>query len=154
MSLSQKQKELIEKIGIHFEDHGLQPAAARVLALLFVSQTSELTFDEIREELNMSKSAISNAINRLLTTKQIEYFTKPGDRKRYFRNKIDNWIETMKSSQQKMIVFKNLLSEVLDLHTETNHPKAVKYKEMIEFLEFIKVEFPLLIERWQAQRKQ
>ena len=47
MLLSEKQIELIEKIGIYFEQ-GMQPAAARILALLIVSDKEALIFDEIR----------------------------------------------------------------------------------------------------------
>lgn len=154
MSLTVQQRELIEKIGIYFEENGLQPAAARVMALLFVSNESDLTFDEIRFELEMSKSAISNAINMLLTMKQIEYFTKPGDRKRYFRNKIDNWVDALKEGQQKTIIFKDLLSEIIVLHKNIKHPKMAKYMEMIDFLEYLEAEFPKLVERWKAQKKE
>ena len=46
--LTQNQKELIEKIGIYFEQ-GMQPAAARILALLIVADQDSFSFDEIRE---------------------------------------------------------------------------------------------------------
>ena len=81
----QKQDELIEKIGVHFEKEGLQPVAARILSLLTVSDKEEQTFDEIRDTLKISKSAASNGINLLLKINSIEYITKLGDRKRYFK---------------------------------------------------------------------
>src|ERR1039457_1717695 len=89
--LSTKQKELIERIGIFFEHQGLPPAVARICGLLLISDRLELTFEEIYTTLNISKSAASNAINLLLNTHKVEYITKPGDRKRYFKMSIDQW---------------------------------------------------------------
>ena len=86
MVLTEKQKVLIEKIGIVTEREGMQPAAARIIGLLYVADNPELTFDEILGALRISKSAASNALNLLLQTNRIEYTTFSGDRKRYFRN--------------------------------------------------------------------
>ena len=88
VQLSEEQRRLIEKMGVGGEKNGMPPAPARIMALLMVSPETELTFDQVRETLNLSKSATSNAINMLLTTQKIDYITKPGDRKRYFKNKI------------------------------------------------------------------
>ena len=93
MVLKEKQKGLIEKIGIVTEREGMQPAAARIIGLLYVADNPELTFDEILGALRMSKSEASNALNLLLQTNRIEYTTFSGDRKRYFRIKVTNWRE-------------------------------------------------------------
>ena len=81
----QKQKELIEQIGIQSEREGYQPAAARILGLLMVMDKEEYTFEEIVEEIRMSKSSVSTALKNLELRGVIEYVTYPGDRKRYFR---------------------------------------------------------------------
>src|SRR5699024_12490942 len=43
------------------------------------------SFDEIVELSQASKSSVSTNINLLLNNGSVEYFTKPGERKRYFR---------------------------------------------------------------------
>ena len=91
IKLTDNQKELVESFGVVQEHMGLSPAAARVNALLTISDVIELSFDEIRETLQLSKSATSNAINSLLTMDRIDYKTKPGDRKRYFYSKLGQW---------------------------------------------------------------
>ena len=82
--LTREQEELIERFGVIQEQSGFAPASARVNALLTVSDKTSLTFDEIRETLQLSKSATSNAINNLLVLGRIGYKTQLGDRKRYF----------------------------------------------------------------------
>ena len=80
-----KQRELIERIGRNNERDGFQPVTARILGLLMVMDKEEYTFDEIVDEMQISKSSASNALRNLELRGVIEYVTYPGDRKRYFR---------------------------------------------------------------------
>ena len=83
---SPEKQKLIEEIGVHFEKvHNLAPLAARIYILMILSPNDGHTFDEIIEITRASKSSVSTQLNLLLQTKKVEYFTKPGDRKRYFR---------------------------------------------------------------------
>lgn len=78
---------MVETLGRINEHDGMQPVAGRIYALLMVMDKENFTFDEIVEELNISKSSASIAIKMLQIRGLIEYFTLPGDRKRYFRIK-------------------------------------------------------------------
>ena len=80
-----KQKELVEKIGRYFEKEGFQPIAGRIYGLLMVMDKEQFTFDEITEELQISKSSASIALRNLEIRDDIEYVTLTGDRKRYFQ---------------------------------------------------------------------
>ena len=91
IKLTTEQKKLIEKIGVYMEHAGSAPVEGRISALLLVSDEPELSFDDIHETLGISKSAASNTINVLLTTNKIDYITKHGDRKRYFRTRLEKW---------------------------------------------------------------
>ena len=82
-----KQKTLVEEIGKYYVKQGIQPVASRIIALLMVMDKEQYTFDEIVEELNISKGAASNALKILDIIKAIDYTTFPGDRKRYFHLK-------------------------------------------------------------------
>jgi DNA-binding transcriptional regulator GbsR (MarR family) len=83
-------EELIEELGIHFENlYHLPPLATRIHAALILNGDKGFTFDEIIGFTDASKSSVSTSLNLLLKTDKIEYFTKSGDRKRYFRKKRD-----------------------------------------------------------------
>src|SRR5687767_3425194 len=88
IELNDKKRKLIEELGVLQEAGGIQPAAARIMALLLVADETELTFEEIYETLGISKSAASNALTLMLNTGKVEYITRSGERKRYFRFKI------------------------------------------------------------------
>lgn len=153
MALSEKQKAVIEQVGISFEKIGMQPAAARVMGLLYVADRPELSFDEITEALQISKSATSNAINLLLQTEQIEYTTFPGDRKRYFRLKISNWREGFAKKIEGMTSFNVLLRQVLEVRTPETPEFNQSLEELINFLDYINRQLPKLLQDWENSKK-
>lgn len=150
--INQNQKELVEKAGIIYEKDGLQPAASRILALLMVADNPELTFDEIREALNLSKSATSTAINLLITINRIEYITNPGERKRYFRLRIGNWKENFMDKIEGLVVINTLFKEILNQRPKNTKEFNKSLAEVISFMEFVQKEIPDIIKRWKAKK--
>ena len=150
--LTEKQKTLIEKIGISFESEGSQPVPARILGLLYVADKPELAFDEITEALQISKSATSYGINLLLQMQRIEYITFSGDRRRYFRLKISNWREEFHHKIETMAGFNVLLREVLEVRTKETPEYNASIKELIEFLDYVFQKLPLLLQQWDREK--
>lgn len=152
IQLTEAQKRLIEKVGVMQEKGGIQPAPSRVVALLLVSPVPELSFDQIRETLNLSKSATSNAINMLMTHERIDYITKPGDRKRYFRSKITIWKENIKSDITKFGIVADVLQEVLDQRPANTEKMNKSISEVIDFIHFLNRELPILYNKWEQSK--
>lgn len=149
--LSQKQIELVEKIGIYFEQ-SMQPAAARILALLIVADQDTCSFDRIRESLNLSKSATSNGINFLLSVKKIEYITKSGERKRYFKWSPSNTIEHFKEGIEKILGLSTLFEETLKQKTTKNSFNTQMLEELTDLMNFLHIEMPAVYEKWEQSR--
>lgn len=153
ITLTEKQQTLIEKTGVLYEQVGFSPAAARILALLLISDKIELTFDQIRNTLYLSKSATSNGVNFLLQTKQIEYITKMGDRKRYFRSLVTIWKEKVQESLQNTFQFSKLFKEILDCRTKSTLDFNKSLEEVILFMNYMEKELPKLVENWEKENK-
>ncbi len=85
MKTELEEKQIIEEIGLIIEKIGGQRLLSRIISLLLIRMPDGITFDEIVAFLNASKSSISTSLKFLQHTKHITYFTKPGDRKRYFK---------------------------------------------------------------------
>jgi DNA-binding transcriptional regulator GbsR (MarR family) len=79
------EKNFVEEIGITIENMGMPPMQSRILGLLILRMPEGVSFDEIVEFLGASKSTVSSALKIFMQMKQISYYTKPGDRKRYFK---------------------------------------------------------------------
>ncbi len=152
IQLTEEQKMLIEKVGVMHEKSGLQPAPSRILALLLVSPETELSFDQIRETLNLSKSASSNAINMLLSAEKMDYITKPGDRKRYFRSKIAFWKDDIRKEFKMFSKVADIMQEVLDQRPESTPDFNKRLSEVIDFIHFLNAELPGMYKKWEQSR--
>ncbi|HWJ26645.1 MAG TPA: hypothetical protein VNS32_08880 [Flavisolibacter sp.] len=153
VELTDQKLKLIEELGVLHEQNGMQPAAARILSLLLVSDRTELTFEEIYETLNLSKSATSNALNFLLNTNKIEYITHSGERKRYFRFKMQSLKEGVQRSLTGIDSFNTLLKKVLDQRPVGTREFNSSLEEITQFLDFMKDELPLLFQKWEARKR-
>ncbi|WP_340154561.1 transcriptional regulator [uncultured Winogradskyella sp.] len=81
----QKKMNLVEKLGVHLEAREqLAPVAARILSYIILTGKRGATFEDMVSVLCASKSTISTHLNHLQDLNKIEYFTKTGDRKKYF----------------------------------------------------------------------
>lgn len=149
--LTDKQKELIESFGVIQEQMGLSPAAARVNALLTVSDIAELSFDEIKDALGLSKSATSNAINYLLSLDRIGYKTKPGDRKRYFYSKLDQWKTSFRKDMLGLNHYRDMLSEIITHRSKDTIMFNEQLEELNEFMDYFIRESINLIDNWKKK---
>ena len=151
MMLSKKQKELIEKIGVYFEQ-GMQPAPARILSLLIVSDQDSYSFDEIRENLKLSKSATSNGINYLLDVNKIEFFTVTGDRKRYFKWSPIYTLKHFKEGIDKVLGLSSLFQETIQLKKDKDSFNALNLIELSDFMNFLHKELPTIFKKWEKSK--
>lgn len=149
--LTDKQIELIEEIGIYFEQ-GMPPAASRILALLIVSNAEYYNFDEIRSILNLSKSATSNGINFLLGVNKIEYFTKSGERKRYFKWSPSNTFNHFKEGIQKVLGLSKLFEQTLKQKGDRKSFNTQMLGELTDLMNFLHNEMPAVYAKWEKQR--
>ena len=132
----QKQRELVEAMGRLTNRGGGTTLSGRIIGLLSFFDKEEFTFEEIVEELKISKSSVSTTINHLIETDKIEYITYPGDRKRYFRIKINSrrkFLQDMRRHVEKMQKINRL---ALELKQDKESRTAKSISAMLESLAF------------------
>jgi DNA-binding transcriptional regulator GbsR (MarR family) len=112
--LKEDQIELIECFSQHFEKiHNFPPLTSKIYAYLILDCKREgITFDEIVETFNASKSSVSNSLNFLTQLKHIEHFTKIDTRKRFYRISPGNILMRLHKIHD-MLVLEKKLSEKL-----------------------------------------
>ncbi len=131
-----RQKELIEQIGRENEREGFQPVPARILGLLMVMDKEEYTFEEIVEEMQISKSSASTALKNLEIRGIIEYITYPGDRKRYFRfvsGEVDGLINEMENNLKRNLI---IINQIIDLKKDPNSRNSNFLRTISKGMEF------------------
>lgn len=116
MDIQQEKADLIEHFGVHFERlYHMPPLASRILGMLIVDGCrAGITFDEILERTQSSKSSVSTNINLLLKMGKITYFTVAGDRRKFFRpapfsERLENYKQFLQFEKQlleRMVVYR------------------------------------------------
>ena len=134
IKLTKEQVELVEQYAVFMEQTNLQPAMAKILALLNVADETELSFNQIQDTLGLSKSGTSQAISHLLATNRMEYKTKLGDRKRYFYVPIHKWKDTASRHFDGLEKYRNLNHRILAQRSKKTKEFYEALKEMTEFL--------------------
>jgi DNA-binding transcriptional regulator GbsR (MarR family) len=152
IELSSEQLEIIQKMSVFQVRAGMPPTESRILALLLVSDRTELTFDEIRETLNTSKSAVSTALNTLVLRNKVESITIPGDRKRYFKHQLKNWNSNAKDGLHKLLSVNELLKEILAVRTSKTEDFNQDLRNVISFIDFMQVELVQVFDKWNKQQ--
>ncbi len=126
----EQQRRLVEKFGRHFDKEGFQPIAGRILGMLLVMDKEQYTFDEIIEELQISKSSASIALRNLEIRGDIEYITLPGDRKRYFRFRKQNTGNIIEDAEKKLKNLQHLTDLMLELKADPQSENSKYLREM------------------------
>ena len=127
--MEKSKEEIIETLGLHLEqEHNLPPLAARIYAVLVLTDKDGLTFESCLDKLGASKSSISTSLNLLTNMGMVTYFTKSGDRKRYFTTakKKTFFLSKLQENLKRVETEKHIITLVLDYHKK-HSPK--KYEE-------------------------
>lgn len=147
-----KQKELVETVGRAFEKEGFSPITGRIYGLLLVMDKDHYAFDEIVEELQISKGSASMALKILELRNDIEYITRPGDRKRYFRLKKVNRFTMVDEQKTKLQLSRNFLQNALELKANRDTESSVFLQDVLHMLDFFLNKFEELKKEYLAQK--
>jgi len=139
--MNENKIELIEDFSNYYENaYNFPPLTSKIYAYLLLDCKREgITFDELTEVFNASKSSVSNSLNFLTQLKHIEYFTKIDNRKRLYRisqgnvllrlQKIHNMLLQEKQLSEKLKCYK------LDKLEDPNEISIQKSEIYIEHLD-------------------
>lgn len=129
-----KKMKLVEKLGVHLESReNLAPVAARILSYIILTGKRGATFDEMVMVLCASKSTISTHLNHLQDLQKIEYFTKTGDRKKYFIVNKDSILHHIDAMISEWETIKELHLEIKTYKQAINDHIAKEDKETEKF---------------------
>jgi len=144
--LEERKKYLVEKYGAFMERHEhMTPISARIFATLFigVEDGEGETFDGLVSFLGASKSTISTNLQLLSKAGYITYFTKPGERKKYFILSPESFLARV---EDEMLLYKKeheIVSEIVDYRCDV---KGVAKNEgdSFPYLDFLSASMKLL----------
>ena len=137
--IKKEREELIEMFGRHFENvHHLPPLGSRIFATLILdSCTRKTTFEDLVEHTGASKSSVSTNLSMLVKLGKINYYTLPGDRKKYYKpspfsERFDNYMKMIafeKEIMERMLAYREKTATGPEERFELK--KAQAYQEHI-----------------------
>jgi DNA-binding transcriptional regulator GbsR (MarR family) len=148
MSKIEEKQKLVESIGIDIEERlKLSPLAARIYALLILSNYDGLAFEEIRVFIGASKSSVSVNINVLTQLDYISFYTKPGDRRRYFKLTKYAQINSLSSYLQNIHKEMAIIEKINHFNKKEHPDKFINENSLGKIYELYLVEQKKLIEK-------
>lgn len=125
LEICSKKQDLVERLGVFMEQkEHLAPLAARILAFIVLTGRYGTTFEYLVKALGASKSTISTHLNHLADLKRIVYFTKPGDRKKYYTINEDSIIQSIDALMESWVTQKQLHEEIKQYKDDVNQEQT------------------------------
>lgn len=129
--ITKEQSELVEEIGLVIEERAdLSPLASRIYATLILASEDGLTFEDITEAHGASKSSVSNNLNVLVKLKYAEYYTKSGERKRYFKAS-KFYVKTAMEKYNELFEKEINVVDKINNFNKKNNPEKFKNEESV-----------------------
>jgi len=154
---SEIREDFIAEMSRVLENFGLPHMVGRVFSALLIANPPEKTAQELADELQASRGAISGAIKMLELMQMVDRKRKPADRKDYFSVRPNAWSSAFMNEIMGIALLRKLAEKGLRI-IDSNDPKVSRgLRDMRDMAAFAEEEFPALWEKWtkyQEKRKQ
>ncbi len=143
----------IEETGMIFERLGVTRMAGRILGYLMVSDKEHVSFDELTQVLQASKSSISTNLKALSNVEFVKPHTLPGDRKTYYMLSPDiDWREYLIRRFENIRTMNNHFKKGLALRVNQKDEVSNWLADTVEFYDWLLKEYPRFMDQWQMKR--
>jgi DNA-binding transcriptional regulator GbsR (MarR family) len=112
--------QFIQSIAKNMNLYGITPSIGRLYGMLYFSD-EPMTLDDMRQELEMSKTSMSTGVRALFDMKMVEPVFRRGVRKDLYQTE-ENWYKS----------FSALFSRQWKKATETNIEEMIEAKEKLQ----------------------
>jgi DNA-binding transcriptional regulator GbsR (MarR family) len=144
--------QFAEEMGIFFEKVGFPRMAGRIWGWLLICDPPVQTAAQISEALQASRGSVST-MTRLLRLWGVERIGVPGTRGGFYRIQSGAFVQLLRTEMQIFSEVRALSERGLEV-LENEPPEVRKrLKEGRDLFRFVEREYPLLIEKWQQDRK-
>jgi len=145
---SEIREDFIAEMGRVLESFGLPHMVGRVFSVLLIADPPEKTAQELADELQASRGAISGAIKMLELMQMVDRKRKPADRKDYFSVRPNAWSAAFMNEIMGISLLRKLAEKGLRILNSDNSKVTRGLRDMRDMTAFAEAEFPALWEKW------
>lgn len=139
----------IEETGMLFENLGVTRMAGRIMGYLMVTDKEMVSFEELTQVLQASKSSISTNLKTLTTIGFAKAYTLPGDRKTYYLLSPEiNWNSYMKRRVELIRFMVKMFHNALELRVNKIDKTSRWLNKSIDYYEWVTDGYAKLLEDW------
>jgi len=150
-ALEEGWRRYVEDFGLLFGQFGLSRMLGRVLGVLMISDPPERSAEELAEALGVSRGSISQTTRSLIQMGLVQRWSRPGERKDYFRVKPGAWHAIMRREMEALGGFRETAERGLALLDSEDPDARRSLEEMRDFYAYWEREMPAVLERWERE---
>ncbi|MBP8250919.1 MAG: MarR family transcriptional regulator [Herpetosiphon sp.] len=143
----------VERVAFLYEAAGMPRMAGRILGWLLICDPPAQNAADLAHVLQASKGSISSMTRLLLQFRLIDRVSIPGDRRDYFILRTDLWFDLVWQKLHGMNIFRQLADDGLALLRNAPAETQQRLEEIRKIYAFFERELPLLLEKWEQERK-
>jgi len=147
---NERERWLIERIGLVFEQAGMAPVAGRIIARLLICEPREQSSSELAELLGASRGSVSTQTQMLIRSGFVERIRRPGSRANWYRIRPAVFTDLLQLEVIRTQQLKELCDEAIAFKGEVDEPIDDRLVGFKGFTEFFLERLPALIEEWRA----
>ncbi|MGN6359057.1 MAG: GbsR/MarR family transcriptional regulator [Thermomicrobiales bacterium] len=149
--LSPAEREIIERVGLFFEQYHLSRIGGRLLGLLLLVE-GPLGLEEMATALGVSRASVSTNIRQLASFGMTEHISLPGDRRDYYRLGDNAWQRTMEVNIEGTRILRRIAEQGVAT-CASDHTTRDRLEELLAFCDFAIDDQYAMIARWQELRQ-
>ncbi len=144
-------RRFIESFSSALVEAGVPQMPALVFVALLATDDDGLTGDELAAQLQVSRAAISGAVNYLSPLGLITRERQPGSRRYRYVLRDPTWFELVVRRERILDRWITTTREGIDALGPTT-PAGRRLGESLAFFEFLQVEMPAMLARWRDKQ--
>lgn len=137
-----------------FGQFGMPRMLGRVLGALMISDPPERSAEELAEALGASRGSISQTTRSLIQMGLVQRWSRPGERRDYFRIKPGAWGEIMRREMESLSEFRKMAERGLGLLSTEDPGARRSLEEMRDFYIYWEREMPAVLKRWERESEE
>lgn len=140
-------RRFVESFASALVDAGLPQMPALVFVALLATDSGGLTAEELAAQLQVSRAAISGAVNYLTPLGLITRERQPGTRRYRYVLQDPTWFELVVRRERLLTRWITVTREGIDALGPAT-PAGQRLAESLAFFEFLQREMPAMLARW------
>lgn len=150
----QKQIDYLERVGKMWEEVGLTFIGGKILGYLLICGKPSVSFQELVDELGVSKASVSNNIKALTGIRFIKMTKPEGSRKSYYKPNNINMADLMQERTALFDLYADVMDEGLNQLSDHDSDAAKFMTETRDFYRWMKSKMPQLLDEYRSSKNQ